>query len=247
MTMSARDAAMRTEAHPGRTEGPDERFDGYAVMGLPFASGHYLALRRFPSTPFERGYHAVWHRDPEGIWTFYVDAPSTESCPRFFDAAIDASVDADIRLTWSGPSALTVEVAGVLRWTMELRTTAATAMMSSTGRLLPGAAWRSGAVLAAMGRIAGPVLQAGRMKLAGQAPNGQWFRAAPRHIWSVATSSAVVDGVDLGRPGELPQQAHIGDTPLPQRGIFMVGEATFEAFDPARHVTARPAMARVLS
>jgi hypothetical protein len=245
MTMSARDAAMRMEAAPLRTEGPDERFAGYAVMGLPFASGHYLALRRFPSTPFERGYHAVWHRDPDGRWTFYVDAPSSESCPRFFDAAIASSVDADIRLAWSGPSSLTVEVDGVLSWTMELTTTMPTALMSSAGRLMPRAAWRSGAVLATMGRMAGPMLQAGRMELAGHVPNGQWFRAAPQRIWSVATSSAVVDGIDLGRLGELPQQAQIGDTPLPQRGIFMVGEATFEAFDPARHIAARPALVRV--
>jgi hypothetical protein len=83
------------------------------------------------------------------------------------------------------------------------------------------------------------------MELAGQVPNGQWFRAAPRRIWSVATSSAVVDGIDLGRPGELPQQASIGATPLPQRGIFIAGEATFEAFDPARHIAARPALTRV--
>jgi hypothetical protein len=245
MTMSARDAAMRTEAAQRRTEGPDERFAGYAVMGLPFASGHYLALRRFPSTPFERGYHAVWHRDPEGTWTFSVDARSSESCPRFFDAAIAASVDAEIRLTWSGPSSLTVEVVDVLTWTMELQTTAPTALMSGAGRLMPGAAWRSGAVLAAMGRMAGPILQAGRMELAGHAPNGQWYRAAPRRIWSVASSSAMVNGIDLGRPGELPRQAHIGDVPLPQRGIFLVGEATFEAFDPARHIAPRPALVRV--
>src|SRR4051812_30959179 len=228
MTMSAQDAAMGMEAHRTRTDGPDERFAGYAVMGLPFASGHYLALRRFPSTPFEHGYHAVWHRDPEGSWTFYVDAPSSASCPRYFDAAIAASVDADIRITWSGPSSLAVEVVGVLAWTMELQTTAATAMMTGTARLLPDAAWTSRGVLAAMGSMAGPVLRAGRMRLAGHAPNGQWFRAAPRQIWSVATSSAVIHGTDVGDPGTPARQAHIGDIPLPQRGIFMVGEATFE-------------------
>jgi hypothetical protein len=245
MTMSARDAAMQVEAHPARTAGPDERFAGYAVMGLPFASGHYLALRRFPSTPFEQGYHSVWHRDPAGAWTMYVDAPSSESCPRYFDAAITRSVDADLRFTWPGPSTLTVEVVGVLSWTMELHTTAATAMMSGTARLMPGAAWESPAILGMMGRMAGPVLGAGRMMIAGQAPNRQWFRAAPRRIWAVASSSAVIDGIDVGAPGRLPEQAHLGDVPLPQRGLFMVAQATFEGFDATRHIAPRPALVRV--
>jgi hypothetical protein len=247
MRISARDAAMQTEARAAQTEGPDERFDGYAVFGLPFASGHYLALRRFPSTPFGQGYHAVWHRDPEGSWTFYVDVPSSESCPRYFDSAIARSVEAEIRIAWSGPSSLAVEVVGVLEWTVELQTTAPTAFMSGVARLMPDTAWNSRTVLAAMGRLAGPMLTVGRMALAGHAPNGQWFRAAPRQIWSVATSAAVVVGVDAGAPRALPRQAHLGSVPLPQRGLFMVGGAAFEAFDAARHIAPRPALVQVKS
>lgn len=32
--------------------GDDERVIGFGVMGLPFASGHYLAFRDFPATSF---------------------------------------------------------------------------------------------------------------------------------------------------------------------------------------------------
>ena len=48
-----------------------ERFAGYGVMGLPFASGHALGMRRFPASSVGPGYTSVWHRSPGGGWTFY--------------------------------------------------------------------------------------------------------------------------------------------------------------------------------
>jgi hypothetical protein len=33
----------------------EERFFGYGVMGLPFASGHTLSLRRFPASSLGEG------------------------------------------------------------------------------------------------------------------------------------------------------------------------------------------------
>jgi hypothetical protein len=60
---------------PGLQGGTEERFAGYGVMGLPFRSGHYLALRHFPASSIGPGFRAVWHRDPHRRWTFYADAP----------------------------------------------------------------------------------------------------------------------------------------------------------------------------
>ena len=57
--------------------GDDERVVGFGVMGLPFASGHYLAFRDFPSTSFSPGYLSVWHRTPDGVWTFYATTPGS--------------------------------------------------------------------------------------------------------------------------------------------------------------------------
>ena len=56
MTTDARTVALATEDHREALPSADERLAGYGVMGLPFASGHYLALRRFPSTPFGAPY-----------------------------------------------------------------------------------------------------------------------------------------------------------------------------------------------
>jgi hypothetical protein len=36
--------------------GSEERFVGYGVMGVPFTSGHLLAMRRFPASSLGVGY-----------------------------------------------------------------------------------------------------------------------------------------------------------------------------------------------
>ena len=105
-------------------------------------------------------------------------------------------------------------------------------------RLLPDVAWRANAVLAVMGRVAGPLLRAGRLRLAGRVPNGQWFQLAPRRMWAVADTAATLRGVPLGRPGPLATQAHLADTWLPQRGLVAVGHVRMQAHDPARHLDA---------
>jgi hypothetical protein len=62
-TPQAAAAATRTMDLP---TGDDERVIGFGVMGLPFASGHYLAYRDFPATSFSPAYKSVWHRVPTG-------------------------------------------------------------------------------------------------------------------------------------------------------------------------------------
>ncbi len=42
-----------------------EYVKGWGVFGLPFDSGHVLALRVFPENDFSP-YRTVWHRDPGG-------------------------------------------------------------------------------------------------------------------------------------------------------------------------------------
>jgi hypothetical protein len=240
-TRSPRELALEQAASPRLPDGDDERFAGYGVMGLPFTSGHYLALRNFPATSLGAGYRAVWHRDPDGAWTIYATEPPEVSCARYFGAALSATATTPIDVTWTGAQAFRVTIPGVLDWEVELGRTAATAVLSRMGGLLPERAWRSDAVLAPMGPVAGALLRAGRVGLRGTTPNGQHFTAGPRLIWTVAASSARLDGVDLGRPGALPVQDHLGDFWLPQRGIFAIGQTCYEVYDPSRHLPARPA------
>ncbi|MGN6742999.1 MAG: hypothetical protein ACTHJL_06840 [Amnibacterium sp.] len=241
MTRSIRMTALATEERRTPPPGRDERLAGYGVLGLPFASGHYLALRRFPANPFGTPYSSVWHRDPAGRWTFYSDREAEHSCPRFFDAAIDRAFRTPVALDWTGDRRLEV-TAGPIRWTLRLAITPATALMSAMSRLTPPSWWEADGVLAVMGRMAGPMLGAGRIRLTGTVPNGQWFRAAPRAVFAIRSACATLDGADLGPLGPLPVQTRLGGFWLPQRGLFMIGESCFEAFDPARHRAARPAV-----
>jgi len=212
--------------------GSGERFSGYGVMGLPFASGHYLAFRHMTASSVGPSYRAVWHRNPAGQWVVYADAPPEVSCARYIGAALTATRLSQIELSWSGPAELTVEVPGVLRWRFEIAASFATRVMSGMGGLLPASACHASWLLRAMGAIAGPFLSVGRVKLLGLTPNGQSFGAIPRRVWRIEKSSAEIHGADLGEPAPLPQQEHLADLFMPQRGIFYAENAmAYSALD----------------
>lgn len=242
-TRVPREVARSITANPVLPSGEDETFAGYGVMGLPFASGHYLALRVIPATSFAPGYRSVWHRDPAGAWRFLTTAPAETSCPRYFGVASEqAPTRCEIAVDWPGETSLRVSIDGVLDWRIEVCPTRGTRLMSSMGSLMPQWVWTNPLALAVMGRMAGPVLGVGRVRLRGTVPNGQAFTVAPVLTWAVSSSTAMLDGVDLGAPGPLPEQANLAGFWLPQRGIFAAGHGHFEALDPARHQLARAAV-----
>jgi hypothetical protein len=208
-------------------EGPGHRYSGFAVLGLPFQGGDLLALRRFPSTSRGPGYTSVWHRDPEGRWTFYSDVPADEGCTRYFHHALHQVTLTPIRLEWAAPARLDVAVENGRRvaWTLTLARTPATRLVDAVVSRLPERAWQRRPVVHALGSAAALVLRAGRLRLTGRTPSGAIFLSTPRHVWAVTQSRAVIDGRDLGPPGALARQAALGEFLLPQRGLFAVGHA----------------------
>jgi len=233
--MTPRDLATRIERWPTLPDGDEERFAGYGVIGLPFSSGHYLALRRFPATSLGPAYSSVWWRDPAEHWSMFIDVPPTQGCPRYFGRALQRAETRAIRLTWTGPRTLHVSMPPLLKWDVELGSTPATTVTNLMAAALPRWAWRNPVVLRAMARLAGPLLADGQMRLVGSVPNGQSFRANPRRTWVITASRALIDGHDIGAPGPLRRQTRLGDLWLPQQGIFFIGESYIEVFDAARH------------
>ena len=235
-----REWAERIEHNPELPDGDAERSAGYAVMSLPFASGHVLALRRWPASSFGPPYTSVWHRSPQGDWTFYSDVPAMQSCPRYFGAEATRVVRTPIELSWAGDNTLSAQIGGDVRldWEMTLAATVRTRLLNATGGVLPDPLWRQRWVLALMGRMASLMLGAGRIQLHGHTPNAQWFLANPRLIWTVATARASLGELDLGPTGPLERQARLADFWLPQRGLFAVARAFLEPLDPRRHVVA---------
>jgi len=195
-----------------------------------------LALRRFPASSLGYGYSSVWHRDPDGRWTFWSDVSPQTSCARFFGEVITEAFRAPIAIRWTDSRALRVTVGdGAIDWRLRLHPTPVTIAMNVVGRLLSDGLWRHPGVLRVMGAVAGRALGLGRTVLTGRVPNGQRFAVNPLHAWRVGESTASVNGVDLRRPAPLPVQATLGDYALPQRGIFVLGRAFFEPFDPRVH------------
>lgn len=237
-----RSAATDVADAPILPTGPDETVTGFGVMGLPFASGHYLAYRDFPAASFvpgAAGYRSVWHRDPGGAWTFYATTPAEHSCARYFSSATsNGAVECPIGLTWTGDYTLAITIPDILDWTVELQNTPSTRLMTAVATRLPDGVWTRTGALGAIGRVAGTVLGAGQVRLAGTMPNGQHFRIAPRRMWAVRASRAQLRGQDLGTVAPLPDQARLGDFRAPQRGLAVVAQGRFDAFDPTRHRSA---------
>lgn len=234
--LTPQDAVAALLADPVLPPGDDERFVGFGIMGLPFANGHYLAMRQIPATTFAPPYVSVWHRDPSCNWTFYATTPGQQSCARYFGSATPKdAVQCDIAVAWTGPQSVSIDIPGVLHWTVDLQSTRATRLMSKISGRLSESAWTNPVMLHRLGRVARRTLDVGEVRLTGRAPNGQCYSMAPKQVWLVADSSAVLYGRDLGPSGPLLRQARLGDFRMPQRGIGMVGSGHFETFDPHRH------------
>ena len=235
---SARDEVLAAEKQARLLPGANERFSGWGLMGLPFRSGDVLATRRFPASSIGPGYSSVWYRNPGGQWTFYADVPPESACTRFFGSAVARAVVCPVILEWTGEDQLHVEVPqGGLSCDVAVGRTVASGAMNLISAGFPEWAWRSPRVLGLTAMMAGPMLRAGKLSMTGIAPNHQSFIANPRKIWVVKSALLRVGEREIGEPGPVTPQAQLGDFLIPQRGLLAIGNAAFDALDPARHST----------
>jgi hypothetical protein len=217
-------------------EGSEERFNGYGVMGLTFKSGHVLAYRNFMATSIGPGFQSVWHRRPDGEWTFYTDINPSLSCPRYFGEQARQAITETIDVTWIGHDRFRVEINRIgLKWEVILSSTVGTKLMNLAAGVMPDKWWKNETILRLMSRVAGNVLETGRIALSGYAPNGQYFIANPYKLWIVSDSHALLGNMDFGEMGPLAKQAHLRDFWIPQKGIFAFGRAYFEPFNKEKH------------
>lgn len=239
MKTTPRQNVQELRANPELVPGDDERFSGFGVIGIPYASGDYLALREMVASSIGPAYRALWHRDPQGRWMIYTTAEPWLSCPRYFGSSGGSERVEEISIEFTTDWQLHVSMGDRISWTLNLASTSASRMMSAMGSVMPLWAWNSRAVLAAMNPMATVALGAGKMRLAGLTPNGPGYRAAPLRVWQVFDAPASLDGVDLGPTGALKTQVKLGDFWLPQRGLFFTGNARFEnESSSALHTTA---------
>jgi hypothetical protein len=227
--MEPRQIIQKIEKSATLPPGERDRFAGYAVIGLPFRSGHVLALRRFPVSSLGPGYTSVWHRSPDGNWTFYSTVSPEQGCARYFGSEIQRNIVTRIDIVWTDPSQFRVFIRDALRWEVTLSESPLSRLMNAAARLVPERLWQTRMILKMMGHAARFVLGTGKMNLAGRTPNGHEFVANPQRMWLIDSSRALVNGTDAGPVGALSQQASLNEFLIPQRGVFAVARAFLEA------------------
>jgi hypothetical protein len=205
---------------------------GWGVFGLPFDSGHVLALRVFPQNSFAP-YSTVWHRSPSGEWSIYADASSVNiACPRYYGAACTYVGLAKIGLEWTGPRTLRVTVdQPQLEWTVTAARSPVLGLLNPVSASLPTATWKPRPLVRARELLA-RALGMGAIELAGEMPSGHTGLLMPERMHFVNESHATLQGADLGRPIRLSENPTIGDVPLPRRGVLSIGQAMWPILDP---------------
>jgi hypothetical protein len=218
---------------PGVPPWPDHEYvKGWGVFGLPFDSGHVLALRVFPENDFAP-YQTVWHRDPSGHWRIFVDGPRLDTaCPRYYGPACTEVGAARIEVQWTGPMSLRVTTdAPRLEWTVEAHETPLLRVLNATSPHLPRWTWRSGGLVRAREAVARRLLGLGDIRLTGTMPSGHVGTLMPERMYLIDTSTARLDGADLGAPARVAPNPTIGEVPLPARGVLAVGGAVWPILD----------------
>lgn len=227
-------------ARRGSAPWPDHEYvKGWGVFGLPFDSGHVLALRVFPENDFGP-YCTLWHRTPDGRWSIHVDGPRLDTaCPRYYGSACDHTGFAQISLTWTGPATLRVTMdSPALDWTLTATETPALKVLNPVSAALPLSSWRPAVLVRARERLA-KLLGMGDLQMSGRMPSGHRGMLMPKQMYLIDDSRAVLEGVDLGRPTRLARNPDIGGVPLPARGVLAVGGAVWEILDRAEYEQTR--------
>jgi hypothetical protein len=230
----------RLPALRGRFPWPDHEYvKGWGVFALPYDSGHVLALRVFPENDFGP-YRTLWHRDPAGSWSIYVDGARLDTaCPRYYGAACERTDFAHIELTWTGPMSLQVVMdTPSLRWTLTATETPVLRILNPISAALALATWRPRLLVRARELLA-RALGMGDMRMSGTMPSGHTGTLMPQRMYFIERSSANLEGVDLGAPAHLEQNPKMGGIPLPSRGVLAVGQAAWRIADRAEYERTR--------
>jgi hypothetical protein len=224
-----RDAAIQLEEAPRLPAGTQERFSGYGVLGVGFASGHILGLRRMAASSLGPAFTSVWHRDPGGVWTFYVDAEPERTCGRYF-GLVGRVVCADrIIISWQSPNSLSVRVPDArLGWAVHLASSRGARTLGRLRRWVPRGVQERAAIRRSLAAVARHLLGLEGLTLSGVAPSGHRFRMEAHDYWVVDASSARYHGQHLGPPITLRTPARLGGFTIPVWGVFTTGDAFFD-------------------
>lgn len=208
---------------------------GWGVFAQPFATGHVLALRVVRENDFG-SYRTLWHRDPEGAWSIYVDGPRLDTaCPRYYGAACNYTGFGRLDLEWLGPATLRVHLDSLdLDWVLTAAQTPMLRILNVVNDAFPPSTWRYPAMVHTRERMA-RALGMGGLRLRGVMPSGHVGTLMPQRMYLINDTAATLNGMDLGPPTRLRDNPTIGDFPLPARGVLAIGQGVWEILDPQEY------------
>jgi hypothetical protein len=212
---------------------PDHEYvRGWGVFGLPFDTGHVLALRVFPDNDFA-AYCTVWHRAPDGSWSIFADAARLDTaCPRYYGPACRVTSRARIEVQWTGPMSLRITMSSpALDWRVDATAPPFLRMINWVSERLPLWTWKPDALVRARELLATSALGMGALRMRGTMPSGHAGTLMPERLFFIESSTATLDGVDLGQPTHLDRPPTIGDVTLPCRGVLAIGQAAWRILD----------------
>lgn len=213
---------------------------GWGVFGLPFDSGHVLALRVFPENDFSP-YRTLWHRTPGNQWSIYVDGARLETaCPRYYGPACVRTDFAQIKLEWTAPASLHVSMEKPsLEWNLSATQTPVLRVLNAVNPRMPLWTWQSSVLLRMREQLAKRVLHMSDIRMSGTMPSGHVGTLMPEQMYFINEASAVLSGGDLGRPTRGKSTPRIGEIPLPARGVLAIGQAAWKILDPSEYARTR--------
>jgi hypothetical protein len=213
---------------------------GWGIFGLPFDSGHVLALRVFPQNDFAP-YRTVWHRTPDAAWSIFVDGPRLDTaCPRYYGPACALVTHARIDLQWLAPAALRITMDDpALSWSVVASTTPLLRLLNVVSPRLPLWTWQRPTLVRARELIAHRLLGVGATRMHGVMPSGHRGTLMPERMYFINDATATLDGIDLGTPALAATTPDIGGVTLPARGVLAVGQAAWRILDPAEYQRTR--------
>jgi hypothetical protein len=213
---------------------------GWGVFGLPFDSGHVLALRVFPKNDFAP-YRTLRHRTPDGQWSIYVDGARLDTaCPRSYGSACTRTGFARLNLEWTGPDSLCVSMDEPrLKWTLTASETPMLRVLNAASAKMPLWSWRASLLVRMREVLAKRFLHMGDIRMAGTMPSGHDGILMPERMYFIEESTAELGGVDLGRPARAVSLPRIGDVALPARGVLAIGQTPWRIRDAAEYERTR--------
>lgn len=236
MVTQRADLATEVTALPekrGRFAWSDHEYArGWGIFGLPFDSGHVLALRVFPQNDFAP-YRTVWHRTPDGAWSIFVDGPRLDTaCPRYYAPACATVAHARIDVQWLGAHALRISMTDpALSWSAVASTTPLLRAVNAVSPHLPLWTWKRPSLVRTRELIARGMLGMGAIRMRGVMPSGHVGTLMPQRMYFIDDAAATLDGIDLGRPERAAATPDIGGVTLPARGVLAVGQAAWQILD----------------